>query len=86
MASFLSWTVKIWSASGVTHEVVIASGKSSRTFLCVVDHRYLCNAWLGEIEVHSKVVVDWATMDNKAVAIYCCKIGCKFCDLEGVDV
>jgi hypothetical protein len=25
-------------------------------------------------------------MDDEAIAIYCCKIGCKFCDLEGVDV
>jgi hypothetical protein len=40
----------------------------------------------GEIEVHSEVVVNWATMDNKAIAIYCCKIGCKFHDLEGVHV
>ncbi len=55
--------------------------------LCgVLDHRYLCYARLGEIKVHSKVVVDWSAVDNKVIAIYCGKIGCKLSDLEGVDM
>ncbi len=31
-------------------------------FCHVLDHRYLCNARLGEIKVHSKVVVDWSAV------------------------
>jgi hypothetical protein len=33
-------------------------------FCCLLDHRYLCDARLGEIKVHSKVVVDWSAVDN----------------------
>ncbi len=55
-------------------------------FCCSLDHRYLCDAGLGEIKDHSKVVVDWSAVDIKAVVIYCGKIGCELSDLEGVDM
>jgi hypothetical protein len=38
-------------------------------FCHALDHRYLCYAGLGDIKVHSKVVVDWSAVDDKAVAI-----------------
>ena len=55
-------------------------------FCCVFDHRYLCNAGLGEIKIHSKVVMNWSMVDNETVAVYCGKIGCKLSDLEGFDM
>ncbi len=61
-------------------------GQVINDFCRVLDHRYLCYAGLGEINIHSKVVVDWATVDNEAVAIYIGKIGCKLSDQEGVNL
>ena len=57
-----------------------------KDFLCVFDHGYLCNAWLREFKIHAKVVMNSASTDNEAIAIYCSEIGCKLCDLKGVDV
>jgi hypothetical protein len=61
-------------------------GEVINDFCHVFDYRYLCNARMGEIKVHSKVVMNWSVVDNKAVAIYCGKIGCKLRDLEGFDL
>ncbi len=58
-------------------------GEVVNDFCRVLDHRYLCYAGLGVIRVHSKVVMEWSAVDNKAVAMYCGKIGCKLSDLEG---
>jgi hypothetical protein len=60
-------------------------GEVVNDFCCVFDHRYLCNAGLGEIKVHSKVVMNWSTVDDEVIAIYCGKISCKFSDLEWFD-
>jgi hypothetical protein len=61
-------------------------GEVVNDFCCVFAHRYLCNAGLGEIKVHSKVVVSWSSVDNEAVAIYYGKIGFKLSDLEGFNM
>ena len=60
-------------------------GEAVNDFCCVFDHRYLCNPGLGEIKFHSKVVMNWSMADNKAIAIYCGKIGYKLGDLERVN-
>ncbi len=59
-------------------------GEVVNDFCCVLDHRYLCHAGLGEIKVHFKVVMDWSTVEDGAIAIYCGKIGCKLSDLKGL--
>ncbi len=59
-------------------------GEVVNDFCHVLDHRYLCYARLGEIKVHSKVVMDWSAVEDEAIAIHCGKIGCILSDLEGV--
>ncbi len=60
-------------------------GEVINDFCCVLYHRYLYDR-LGEIIGHSKIVVNSSTVDDKAVAIYCGKIGCKLSDLKEADM
>ncbi len=61
-------------------------GEVRYDFIGVGDHQHLDNSVEAKMQVHTKVVVDFTSVDHEAVAVYGGKVLTEFGDLEGINM